>query len=96
MKDEFRSAPKIKPHDEEDEFDWKKEIIKAENKSENSSNYIVYPNQKWPKEIKEQLKNKYGFKWVLDHWERKEDIDEDAFNEMFMLGIVIENEIRGE
>jgi hypothetical protein len=42
------------------------------------------------------LKNKYGFKWVLDHWERKEDIDEDAFNEMFMLGIVIENEIRGE
>lgn len=88
MKDEvYKSVPRIKPHDEEEDFDWRKEKIDDDIDTEM---YIVYNNPNWPKEIRERLRMKYGFKWILDHWERKEHIDEDTMHEMIVDGIEIE------
>jgi len=85
---EYKSYPRITPHDEEEDFDWRKET--EETMVNNQDIYIVYNNPRWPKEIRDKLKNVYKFRWILDHWERKEPLDEDTIHEMLIDGIEIE------
>ena len=79
---------RITPHEDEDDFDWKQDF---DDESEQSDGYVVYPHPSWTKETREEMKNKYGFKWVGDRWFRKEDLDQETIDEMMLKNIIIEN-----
>jgi hypothetical protein len=88
-----KRIPRITPHDEEEEFDWKNS---EDVENEDVDGYVVYPHPSWTKETREEMKNKYGFKWMGDKWFRAEPLEEEVIEEMMLKNIIIENGDRDE
>ena len=85
MSDEYRKGNRLTPHDEDEEFDWKKtELV------EDDIYYVIYPNQSYNSDMKQRITKDLGFRWVLTHWERREPFTKQQIDDLLIDGIVVE------
>ena len=76
------------PDDDEDEdFDWKKSL---DNPEDEDYIYVIYPDIKYDKKVKERIVEELGFKWVMTRWERVEPLTKEEMDDLLMDGIVVE------
>jgi len=76
------------PDDDDDEdFDWKKSL---DNEEDKDYMYVIYPDPKYSKEVKERIVGELGFKWALTRWESEQQFTKEEMDDLLMDGIVVE------
>jgi hypothetical protein len=83
-----KRTTKITPHKDEEKYIWKKDIKQVD--GEVKRDYVVYAHPSWDKQTREDMKTKYGFKWLSNRWIRLEPLDQDTIDEMISRNIIIQ------
>ncbi len=71
MSDDYKKSNRLSPHDDEEDFDWKRAELE-----EDLGIFVIYPKPSHGSETREKIKE-LGFKWVNDRWELEEAQIED-------------------
>ncbi len=90
MSDDYKKSNRLSPHDDEEDFDWKKAELE-----EDLGICVIYPKPSHSSETREKIK-KLGFKWVNDRWELEQtkfnllDLDESYLEDLILQDIAID------
>lgn len=84
--DDYKRSNRLSPHEEDEEFDWKKADLEEDDRY-----WVIYPNPSYTPEIKKRITEELGFKWAVTHWENKTSIfSRHQLDELLMDGIKVE------
>jgi hypothetical protein len=85
MTDDYKKGYNLTPHEEEEDFDWKKAKL-----YEDGDIYVIYPDPSYTPEIKKRIIEELKFVWNTTQWERTEPFTKQEIDDLLLDGITIE------
>ena len=79
-------APKTKPHEEDEDFDFRRTIVDDEDLSDI---FVVYEGEDIEKEVKDKIEE-LGFSFTGEHWENKNPMSKEKIADLELDGIIVE------
>jgi hypothetical protein len=80
----FRTL-KLKPHEDEDEFDYRNALAEAEDLSDL---FVIYEDEKFSEEVKQKIID-LKFEFIGTRWERRVSMSKEMIDDLELEGISI-------